>query len=240
MSKKMNPNVSSRDYVDREYWAASPHATQEELDFLSNDKSWEVRKEVAKNINSSQKTLNKLAKDNGVYVKEAVAANPNLSEETFIYLFDQSFYASLYKQVKENLLQNPNLPVVLRLRAIAQEKGEGRLINDLSSSMKNLSAIEKVYLAMNELTSSEDLDILGRSEFEGVRYAVAGNPNTTPETLDRLSREDSSVDVRDCVANNPSTSSETLAHLMDNDPEKIVRESAEFFLHKRNSDVVLD
>ena len=100
MSKKMNPNVSSRDYVDREYWAASPHATQEELDFLSNDKSWEVRKEVAKNINSSQKTLNKLAKDNGVYVKEAVAANPNLSEETFIYLFDQSFYASLYKQVK--------------------------------------------------------------------------------------------------------------------------------------------
>jgi hypothetical protein len=56
------------------------------------------------------------------------------------------------------------------------------------------------------------LDELSKDEHYYVHYAVAENPNTTPETLNYLSK-DKNFNVRYRVAENPNTTLETLNYL---------------------------
>jgi hypothetical protein len=71
---------------------------------------------------------------------------------------------------------------------------------------------ERKELATNPNTPPETLTILARDEYSGVRWNVARNPNTPPETLTILAR-DENYDVRRRVALNPNTPPETLTSL---------------------------
>jgi hypothetical protein len=71
---------------------------------------------------------------------------------------------------------------------------------------------ERKYLARNPNTPPETLTILARDEDSYVRWGVARNPNTPPETLTILARDENS-DVRYWVAWNPNTPPETLTIL---------------------------
>ncbi len=60
------------------------------------------------------------------------------------------------------------------------------------------------YLARNPNTSPESLERLANDEDSCVRYWIARNPNTLPETLDRLANDYDWV-VRHGVVRNPNT-----------------------------------
>ena len=59
-------------------------------------------------------------------------------------------------------------------------------------------------LAKNPNTTPETLERLADDENWWVRYRVAYNPNTSPETLERLANDEDYC-VRSSVANNPNT-----------------------------------
>jgi hypothetical protein len=71
---------------------------------------------------------------------------------------------------------------------------------------------ERKELALNPNTPPEALTLLARDEDSWVRYEVASNPNTPPETLTILA-QDKFWDVRWNVASNPNTPPETLTIL---------------------------
>ena len=77
-------------------------------------------------------------------------------------------------------------------------------------------------LAWNPNTPPETLDRLANDEDYGVRYGVAWNPNTPPETLDSLAN-DENYWVRESVAQNTNTSTETLERLADDENYWAVR-----------------
>jgi hypothetical protein len=68
----------------------------------------------------------------------------------------------------------------------------------------------------------ETLARLANDNIWSVRHGVAENPNTPPETLDRLAIDDDSFWVRFYVARNPNTLPETLERLA-NDENSYVR-----------------
>jgi hypothetical protein len=80
---------------------------------------------------------------------------------------------------------------------------------------------ERKDLANNPNTPPETLTILARDEDWRVRYGVACNPNTPPETLTILARDGDSY-VRHGVAKNPNTPPETLT-ILARDVDCLVR-----------------
>ena len=75
-------------------------------------------------------------------------------------------------------------------------------------------------LAENPNTPPETLDRLANDNNATVRWRVAANPNTSSETLDRLSYDEEWC-VRECVARNPNTTQESLKNLA-NDNNRVV------------------
>jgi HEAT repeat protein len=71
---------------------------------------------------------------------------------------------------------------------------------------------ERKELAQNPNTPPEALTLLARDENSSVRWRVAQNPNTPPEILTILAR-DENWNVRWGVAQNPNTPPEILTHL---------------------------
>ena len=69
--------------------------------------------------------------------------------------------------------------------------------------------MNKLELANNPNTPPETLTILARDEDSYVRYSVAQNPNTPPETLTFLAR-DEDYWVRCGVARNPNATREII------------------------------
>lgn len=98
-----------------------------------------------------------------------------------------------------------------------------KVISEMSnSSLENLSGEQKIELADNPKTLPEILERLADDDVWGVRRRVAYNPNTSLETLERLS-----IDVyfvREGVALNPNTPPETLEQLA-NDGSSWIRRS---------------
>jgi hypothetical protein len=85
-------------------------------------------------------------------------------------------------------------------------------------------------VARNPNTPPETLDRLANDEDSSVREGVAYNLNTSPETLDLLANDKKSH-VRCMVAQNPNTSPESLERLA-NDECLSVRE---FVIHNSNN-----
>ena len=71
------------------------------------------------------------------------------------------------------------------------------------------SAYTRLKLAQNPNTPPEILTILARDEDEDVRWRVAHNPNTPPEILTHLAR-DKDGDVRYYVERNPNATREII------------------------------
>ena len=79
-----------------------------------------------------------------------------------------------------------------------------------------------VNIASDIDTSPETLDELSRNENYEVRWYVANNPNTTPETLDYLSR-DIGWGVRWRVAKHPNTTPETLKQMSIDEEDNYIK-----------------
>ena len=72
--------------------------------------------------------------------------------------------------------------------------------------------LKEFYTAKNPNTPPETLAELAKNESLDIRKAVAGNPNTPPEILTKLTKSEG-WGVRMAVAKNPNTPPETLAEL---------------------------
>jgi hypothetical protein len=78
-----------------------------------------------------------------------------------------------------------------------------------ADNLSKLPLQERKELAKNPNTPPETLTILARDEDSDVRRGVANNPNTPPETLTILARDENS-DVRWGVARNPKSTREVI------------------------------
>ena len=144
----------------------SKEATPEMLDYLSNDKDWVVRRNVAQNPNTSTETLDRLSKD--VWrVKMNVANNKNTSSKTLDRMSNDE-----NREVRIGVAFNPNTST-----------------ETLDRLSKEESEYVRMNVAYNKNTSTEALDRLSEDENEYVRKNVAQNPNTSTETLDKLSKD---------------------------------------------------
>ena len=80
----------------------------------------------------------------------------------------------------------------------------------------------RLAVAANPDTRPDTLEYLSRDECSAaIRVAVAANPSTPAATLDRLSRDEYPL-VREHVATNPSAPPDTIARLVD-DADMVVR-----------------
>ena len=170
------------------------------------------RERIAGNKNTPQEILEKLSKDKSVDVREKVACNPNISLKTMERLSRDEYFA-----VRDKLSQNKNLP------------------KDLRKSLKQFeSKIDKLQeAASNSKTPPELLDEILNSKYVGVtaKWDVAENPNTSVETLKKLSNSKDGY-LREYVTRNPKVPVEILRKLSRDEYEN-VRESAKEALEKR-------
>ena len=74
------------------------------LDYLSKDKDWLVRWEVANNFNTSPETLDFMSRDNDRHIRSVVAQHPNTSSETLkqMSIDEENDY------IKYHIKNNPN------------------------------------------------------------------------------------------------------------------------------------
>jgi len=91
----------------------------------------------------------------------------------------------------------------------------------VTPNLSKLPLQERKELAQNPNTPPETLTILARDEDSYVRWRVANNPNTPPETLTILARDENCL-VRCKVAYNPNTPPETLT-ILARDENSMVR-----------------
>ena len=200
ISDRQKNEIDSLSHDDKWELAKSKEATPEILDYLSNDKSVDIQRNVAKNPNTSSKTLDRLSHGDWT-VRSGVVYNPNTSNETL-------------QELSHDLDQEINMNATLML--IERKKRKRELNKSLSESQKNridsLSDDDKYKLANSEKTTSEILDYLSDDEDDEVRYNVAKNPNTSIKTLKKMSN-DKNNGIRGTVAQNNNTPIEILDKL---------------------------
>ena len=171
------------------------NATPELLDKLSVEKNTDIKSHVAGNHNTSVKTLDKLSNDDYPFVKKAVARNPNTSPETLDKL-SKAFYPDYYSlgggigrptgewftyQIRSEVGMNPNTPqdTLNRLIKTTSFSSNGNLARDIST---------------NPSLSAENIDELCNKNYREktqniVRYNAAVHPNTSLNTLKKLSND---------------------------------------------------
>ena len=81
-------------------------------------------------------------------------------------------------------------------------------------------ALPRLAVASNPITAAETLDRLADDPIEEVRRRLASNPSTPPETLDRLA-DDDSWRVRVRVGQHPGAATETLDRLARDGDENV-------------------
>ncbi|MFN8671089.1 MAG: hypothetical protein U0457_03275 [Candidatus Sericytochromatia bacterium] len=160
------------------------------LDLLANSNDWKVRKSVALNPNTSPQTLLKLSNDFDSDVKAAVSNNPMLTNpytpsEALTTLANSGEW-----KVRKAVAQHPNTSAQTLLK----------LGNDFDSDVK--SAVSNNPKLTNPYTKSEDLSLLASAGEWKIRKAVAQHPNTSAQTLLKLSNDFDS-DVKAAVSNSP-------------------------------------
>ena len=181
------------------------------LAVLSNHTDREIKKAVAKNLNTPSDVLEKMSKDKSFIVKAIVAENPNTPPETLDRLSEEEL-----EYTRVSVAKNPNtLPETLT-----------KLSDDKDNFVKR-GAI------CNPNCPSEVLIKMSGDKGGDVRSCVAQNPNTPIDILTNLSK-DNDIHVRKHVASNHNTPVEVIRELC-NDKEEDVREYAKVQLKKRQS-----
>ena len=209
--------------------AANPNLPPEKLAKLAKSEHNNIRKGVASNPRASWVLLQSLLKDDeckwqlaqnpamrgedlaelaiqktaGPKLLTDIAMNPSLSNEQIEKLAKHKD-----ESVRLGVARNPNTPKTLTLE----------ILNDLLK-LKDESNTGDVYVTRCEFTPAEMIDeILERylplkSTYRAnILSYIASNPNTRPETLNKLAGDRFS-EVRAAVAGNPNTPVEALRRL---------------------------
>ena len=176
----------------RQRVAEHSNAAPETLASLAKDETESVRETVANNRNTDPVTLATLAKDEKEYVKAAVAGNPNTSPEILAALAKEQGEASYI--IRVTVAANRNTPPGA-LDALAQDEHD---------------AIRRT-VARNKTAPAEVLALLAEDPDDYIRQSVAKHPSTPKDALDRLFKYGpASANVREALAGNPNTPPETL------------------------------
>ncbi len=209
--------------------AANPNLPPEKLAKLAKSEHNNIRKGVASNPRASWVLLQSLLKDDeckwqlaqnpamrgedlaelalqktaGPNLLSDIAMNPSLSKEQIEKLAKHKD-----ESVRLGVARNPNTPKTITLE----------ILNELIK-LKDESNTGDVYVTRCEFTPAEMIDeILERylplkSTYRAnILCCIASNPNTRPETLNKLAGDRFS-EVRAAVAGNPNTPVEVLRRL---------------------------
>ena len=144
---------------------------------LVADDNWRVREDVAMHPNASEKQLARLGSDPDRDVRRAVAMHPRTSADVLVALLSDSD-----DHVRTAAVVNPALPTE------ARERHRRSVLNRAARSE---SSIVQAVAASCEHSSALELSRrrTRQSPHWVVRYALARNPSTAPETLRLLAQD---------------------------------------------------
>jgi hypothetical protein len=193
--------------------AEDPKTTPAQLSQLAMNREPLTLNRLAKNPNTPADGLAKVVEtsqgfyygDKGDSIRQAVAENANASTQTLMKLAGDSGYF-----VQQAALDH--ISKIAEDPAVTQDT-----LNELGQS-KDAQVLGRV--ARSKSASPELLTKLSDT-FTNVRAAVAENPSTPPELLEKLST-DTSPTTREGVARNSASTPEMRAKLAE-DPEESVR-----------------
>ena len=194
LSKDTYPKV-------RQSVATNGNTSQDLLETLSQDDIALVREAVAINANTPSKIISRLAIDLVDRVRLAALGNKNLPQK-----FKKRVIEFQDSKLALDLLQSGNgEPFVGDLLKIIENdrrllsRSYGHPVKPLTNSASMTSGgpnsenfDDKQKLAMNPLTSSEELTILMKDPSPKVRGAILLNPNIDNETLEKMANDHSS------------------------------------------------
>ena len=188
------------------------------LDKMSGDRNLSVVWEVAKNNNTHPSTLEKLSNSPESHIRKSVAENQNTHIKTLEKLSKDSD-EDVSKAAKESISNRSkkNKP---------ESKPESK-----PNIYKDIKPAGEAYNDAVFSTDQKELDALSNHSHFRVRETVAGNENTSENTLRKLS-SDENVSVRAQVAGNPKTPQDILEKL-SKDKEEYVSSNAKHNLSKR-------
>jgi len=210
--------------------ADNPATPGDVLARLAGDSDALIRASLAKNPNTPPDVLEQLAQDPDQGVRSSAA---HLLEGRFWIAPDTPtsmlvpLAASPHPNVRRETARHPNTPadVVARLardphpdvRHAAKHPNRRQTVTDPTRGTRN----EQLATAEDQGTSAETLNALARrTSWWLVRWAMARNPNTRTDTLERLAhgRKDA---VRWAVSQHPNTSPDVLTQLADDDHPEV-------------------
>lgn len=188
----------------RQAVAQNSNTPVDDLRKLSNDKDSKVRQSLAKNLHTPSETLERLAKDEDSSVRMTIACRTDLSSQVLEDLAnDKNFQVrsrsmvnpSLAKESVERILCGQYMTEYLRIDPdflLRNPDSLALVVNYYAQSKSRLTS----YIAL--LQPQIDRELLAQKSSSVLwleRFAVAQNPQTSPETIERLA-EDSNQLVR--------------------------------------------
>lgn len=224
---KATPDVLRKLAKDRaEKVAVNPGTPSDVLTALARDGYSSIREAVAGNPAASADCLTFLEADDDAAVRAALARNPSTPVEVL-----QRLAWDPIEDVRDATLANHALP--RNLSEILERPNAAWVIShDLALDPDDIPRIARdpnPYVrrcaAEHEPCPEQVLAQLAADSEAVVRKAVADNPATAPEVLERLAVEDLDKHVREAVARNAATEPAVL-EILALDPKKVVREAA--------------
>ena len=170
---------------------------------------WRIRKEISGNPSVLKSIINSLIEDEHHQVRAAIAEREDISEEQAMILArDPSDY------VRKKLADNPHIsPVVTQLLNIVNDNWYRERLEAREKRRAEINEFKRLLgLIYNPDTPPETLDRLATNESYSIRQGVAEHPRTKLETLNQL-KTDNNINVREKVAANPNISSEIIEEL---------------------------
>ena len=186
--------------------AMSPLSDPAELDALANDKNEFIRASVAQNPSTPGPIIAKLAKDEVRGVRWGAISNPSIPSEVLAEIATRpNEDKNVLRSAAENLACEPlTLELLAKMGSLFVQRGVAANPNCPPELLEHLSLVV-------------DEDSL-------LQYRVAGNPNSSAQTLTRLSQHTLAI-IRQGVAGNRNTPMDVRQRL-ENDPEQSVRRAA--------------
>jgi hypothetical protein len=129
----MTIDISSLSYTEKLQMAEDPNTSISDLRELAEDKSVDVRKEVAWNESSDVSIFSRLKNDKSSIVRGAVASNPDVPPKILLVL-GKDYWDYVRRMVVTN--KNLDIPTILALYAFYV--AEGRKSSDQKITYKYL------------------------------------------------------------------------------------------------------
>ncbi|UOE43382.1 hypothetical protein [Agromyces larvae] len=232
----LEPLASHPDQAVREAVASNPNCPARVLLGLAQDDEVSVRLKVAANSDTPPGLLRALATDSDESVRSAALANPSCLAELLWeqaealvgrdgagQLMDSDEICAAteqaYREYEEWARDNEEEDWI-------EDEDKDDWIEDEHEDESDLIVVDVTWIEADRITASRSstpsvvLDGLSIRRHPSVRSAVAGNRNSSPETLKRLAA-DSDSGVRMKAATNPSTPLDTRHGLATDQDERV-------------------